>query len=308
MSLKILYFGSFDKPYDTEVYIADTLTAMGHDVARRHTTKTNRAKFAALMSKKWDCVLFSKGWFPNQEAAMEEIERYPGLTIGWFWDLCWGTPREPLVVDHHLFKADIVLTSDGGNKAPWKKYGITHKTLRQGIYEPEAKLGTPQDQYACDVAFVGSLVHETAFNWKHRSDLFQFLRKNYSTTFKHFGTGKAEVRNMELNDLYASAKVVVGDSVYSSNYWSNRLYETTGRGGFLIFPQIDGLEKEFEYYKHIVPYDYYDFVGLKEKIDYYVSHDAEREKIKLAGFEHCKKNHTYTIRCQQLVDLIKEQL
>jgi len=102
--------------------------------------------------------------------------------------------------------------------------------------------------------------------------------------------------------------VVVGDSVYSPRYWSNRLYETIGRGGFLIFPKIPGIDGEFTPYKHFVPYDYFDFDGLKEKIDYYISHDKEREEIKMAGFEHCKNKHTYRHRCEYLIKRVKERL
>ncbi len=302
----ILYFGSFSKPYDTEVYVANTLEQLGHFVNRYETPKMNRRQFEGLLAQNWDCVLFSKGWFDFSEVEVLEIlSRYKGLTMGWFWDLCWETNREEIAVRHHLFRSKVVLTSDGGHQEQWEKFKMNHRTLRQGIYSPEAVLGTPKEKYKYDVAFVGSMVHEAAYGWKHRSELINFLKLTYGERFKLFGNGE-EIRNLELNDLYASVKVVVGDSVYSPNYWSNRLYETLGRGGFLIFPKIEGLEKEVEYYKHLVPYQIGDWKGLREKIDYYLTHDNERNKIRLAGFEHCKKNLTYEIRCKELVKIIEE--
>ena len=58
------------------------------------------------------------------------------------------------------------------------------------------------------------------------------------------------IRGKELNDLYATAKVVVGDTLCKGfnypYYFSDRLFETTGRGGFLIHPYIKGLEDYFE--------------------------------------------------------------
>lgn len=301
---KILYFGSFDAPFDTEVYICNTLESLGCEVKRQPTTKTSKEELIEFVSQKWDAIIFSKGWFNFKPEEVDEIlSRNTNKTIGWFWDLCWGTPRERIIHQHHLFRADLVLTSDGGDR-PWEQYHINHKTLRQGIYEPEAVIGNKRREYDYDVIFVGTNVHKDNFGWHERDDLLKFLSENYSS-FRHFGT-KESVRNLELNDLYASAKIVVGDSVYSPNYWSNRLYETIGRGGFLIFPLIPGIEKEFTPGEHFIPYHIGNLPQLKTKIDYYLTHDKEREEIKMAGFEHCKKFHTYTIRCKKLLEYIHE--
>ena len=301
---KILYFGSFDKPYDTEVYVSNTLESLGHEVDRKYASKTNNSELKRLLTLDYDFVMLSKGWFMDEEKAIEILKDSSKKTIGWFWDLCWDTPREKLLYTHHLFKADIVFTSDGGDR-DWKKYGINHVTLRQGIYEPEAVKGQFKKEYDFDVAFVGTMVHESAFNWRHRSDLVNFLKKYYGNKFIHLGNGDG-VRNMELNNVYASVKVVVGDSVAAPHYWSNRLYETIGRNGFLIFPMIEGLDKEFTPYKHFIPYSYFEFTQLAEKIDYFIEHEKERNEIRDAGFEHCKKFHTYTIRCQQLIEYINK--
>lgn len=298
---RILYFGSFGKPYDTEVYIANTLESLGCEVVSKETPNVTQEQLGRLLKEKWDCILFSKGWFHFSEGEVfRMLDSYPGMTIGWFWDICWDTKNEILIKTHHLFRAKKVLTTDGGNDEKWKQLKINHSVLRQGIYEPEAVLGTPREEFACDVAFVGGDQHEKIFGWEHRTKLLDFLRNTYGDRFKHFGVDK-QIRNLDLNDLYASAKVVVGDSLLSPQYWSNRVYETTGRGGFLIFPKVPGLEKEFEYYKHLVPYEIGDWAGLKEKIDFYLANEKERKEIQLAGFEHCRDNLSYTERCKQFL-------
>ena len=299
---RIIYFGVFDRPFDTEVYISNTLESLGHSVQRTNTGRVSSNELKWLLNNGYDFALFSKGWFKNEKEAIEIIKESKIKTVGWFWDLCWGTSRENLLSDHHLFKDSEVFTSDGGDRN-WLKYGIKHQTLRQGIYEPEAIKGKFNDKFDYDVIFVGSNSHQSNFGWKHRTDLLKFLKEQYGSRFRHIGNDE-EIRNLELNDVYASAKIVVGDSVYAPHYWSNRLYETIGRGGFLIFPMIDGLEKEFTPYKHFIPYKYYDFTGLKEKIDFYLDHPEERNKIRDAGFEYCKQNHTYTERCKKLLKLI----
>lgn len=302
----ILYFGSFDLPYDTERYVADTLETLGCKVTRKTPTKVSLEELKELVKQEWDFILMSKGWF-NFSIDLVNNTLYSSLAkrVGWFWDLGWETPREAMIYSHHLFKANLVLTSDGGHDEKWKEHMINHKVLRQGIFEPEAVKGNYRQEYAYDVVFVGTNVHKDAFGWSHRGRLIDFLKKNYGTRFKWLGGKGQEIRNAELNDLYASAKVVVGDSVNSRNYWSNRIYETLGRGGFLIFPEVEGIETEFTPYEHFVPYTYSDFDGLKEKIDYYINHDEERNKIRDAGFEFCKKHHTYTHRCKELLELVK---
>ena len=300
---KILYFGSFDAPYDTEVYICNTLEKLGCDIERRCPNTTSKEELKKLLSMQWDAVIFSKGKFQfNKNDLNNIIIPYSGKKIGWFWDLCWGTRREAMIFNHHLFKANIVFTSDGGDR-DWEGVGINHKVLRQGIYEPEAVLGNFDEKYNYDIGFVGTNTHRDSFGWSERDTLLNFLTKTFKERFRHFGKD-GKLRNLELNNLCASVKIIVGDSVYSPNYWSNRLYEIIGRGGFLIFPLIPGIEKEFIPGEHFIPYNYGDYIGLKRKIDYYLNHEKDREKIRLAGFEHCKKNHTYTIRCKELLTYI----
>ena len=52
------------------------------------------------------------------------------------------------------------------------------------------------------------------------------------------------MRGADLNDLYASVKIAVGDSCYadrSTRYFSDRAFEAPGRGAFSLFPRIPAL-------------------------------------------------------------------
>lgn len=304
--MKIIYFGSFDKPYDTEVFISNTLETLGCEVNRIKTTTCDLDRIRELLRVKYDFILFSKGWFLGDQ---DEIKRYfskiDTLKVSWFFDLVFGTNRYKILLDHQIFYADIVFTTDGGHQKKFEKMGLNHHCLRQGVYEPEAVLGEMQEKYRNDIIFVGCNVHGEAFKWPNRDELLKFLFKEYGDRFAWYGE-KREIRNLELNNLFASAKIVVGDSVYSPNYWSNRVYETLGRGGFLIFPVQDNFD--FQAGEHFVSYHYGDYEGLKEKIDYYLVHDEERETIRKDGFEYCKKNHTYTIRCKEFLKVINDYI
>ena len=113
------------------------------------------------------------------------------------------------------------------------------------------------------------------------------------------------VRGDELNRLYANSKVAVGDTLCLNfdypYYISDRLFESTGRGGFTIFPYIKGIEDHFEIGKEIITYEYDKFDQLKELVDYYCENDEERENIRKAGHERTKRDHTYKRRWQEIL-------
>jgi spore maturation protein CgeB len=113
-----------------------------------------------------------------------------------------------------------------------------------------------------------------------------------------------EVRGHSLNKVYSSAGVIIGESVYAPFYWSNRIYETLGRGGFCVHPNIPGLKDEYTPYEHFIPYRHGDYEGLFEIIDYYLKHPEKRKAIGTAAYEHTKKNHTQSVRCKQLLDVL----
>lgn len=300
--MKIIYFGSFDHKYDTEVYISNTLETLGCKVKRVKTTTCDLDKIKKLLKVKYDFILFSKGWFiGDQEKIKRYFKRLNVLKVSWFFDLVVGTNREKILYGHQIFYADLIFTTDGGHEEKFKKMGLNHHCLRQGIYEPEAKLGRVRQEYKNDIVFVGCNVHGQAFKWNNRTALLEFLAQTYGDKFAWYGRDR-EIRNLELNDLFASSKIVIGDSVYSPNYWSNRVTETLGRGGFLIFPVQDNFD--FEAGSHFVSYHYGDYSGLKKKIDYYLIHDEERKKIQMAGFNYCKQYHTYRHRCIELLKIV----
>lgn len=161
--------------------------------------------------------------------------------------------------------------------------------------------------YKYPVVFVGSKGYHPEFPYRLR--LLLWLERTYGEEFTQFGGGGVgNVRGHDLNRVYASTKVVVGDTLCLGfdypDYFSDRVFETTGRGGFIIHPRIRGIERCFVEDEEIVLYTYGDFDELQEKIDYYLEHDEERERIRLAGHERTKRDHTYTERWTTILETI----
>jgi hypothetical protein len=303
--MKCFYIGDFRKPYSSENYVAYGLRENGVEVVEFQETRgvSTRAVYEYTEQEKPDFVLFCKNRiYGRGDILMKALNEKGFLTVTWLFDLYFGLPNEMgshRTVKDSPFMARMVFTSDGGHDAEWKKERINHYLLRQGIHAPEAKRGKKLGGIP-PILFIGSNTY-----W-NRDKLITRLRDRYKTDFRHYGQGgeAPEIRGEYLNNILASTKIVVGDSVPSDNYWSNRIYEILGRGGFLLHPYVKGIESEFVPYKHFVPYEYGNYEQLYEIVDYYLTHDKEREKIRRAGHKLVATKYTYTKRCQTLLQEI----
>lgn len=115
-----------------------------------------------------------------------------------------------------------------------------------------------------------------------------------------------EIRGRELADFCSTVPIILGDNYENlDNKWSNRIYNILGAGGFLITPNVEGLEEEFEEGKHFIGYKPGNLSELKDKINLFLTKPKERKKIARAGYKHVWKNYTYLKRCKILLETIK---
>lgn len=295
--MKIYYIASFTRLWDEEC-IAQSFENIGCEVIRREQKKyTNNQFIQDIRKNKPDIVLFAKLLIKEDGfELLKEIKKLGIPTVSWTFDLYVGYYREKTIAKLPFFHADYVFTTDGGHDKWFKDNNINHYCIRQGIYSKQANLGQVKPEYRFDVAFVGT---ENKY-YPFRQELCAWLKDNYD--FKWVGKEDPNLfRGTDLNDFYASVKIIIGDSVPSDYYWSNRPYETMGRGGFIIFPEIKGLKDEFP---HIVTYKHGDLGDLKEKIDYYLKNDIERSYLQVKNYEYVKNNYSYEQRCQMILDTI----
>jgi hypothetical protein len=171
-----------------------------------------------------------------------------------------------------------------------------------GVYDKECYIHEDYNpnKFEHDVIFVGSKGYHPEH--PYRPQLIDYLKETYGKRFLHVGgdgdTGT--VRGDKLNKIYANSKVAVGDSLNIGfnypYYTSDRMFESTGRGGFTIYPRIKGLEDYFEDGNEIVFYEHGNLEDLKTKIDKYLEDSIDRERIRLNGHERTKQEHTYVHR------------
>ena len=288
--MKIAFIGKFQRLHDEE-YIARSFEMIGCEVKRisQHIAWNDMVQVIDAFQP--DILLFCKWEKPKEMIPfIQKWQRNGMKTVCWLFDLYFDYAREYQVRNKSFFRADFVFTTDGGHNHRFASMGINHFCIRQGIFKDECKL-LPFQDIKHKVVFIGSespvypertaLVKELGAEWFGRKDT-------------------NHIRGLELNELYASTGIVIGDSFPSPFYWSNRVVETLGRGGFLIHKEVDGLKKE---YPDIVTYTYAE--DLKQKIDYYLSHEDERREIVKKNFELVRERYTMDKKCQQLIDYVQ---
>jgi hypothetical protein len=289
---------------------------MGHQVRRIQEGSHGAEILAAARFSDLFIWIHSHGHPPttflpiNNVLSQLRVNHVPSIT--YHLDLFKGIPERFVEYKSHpymwgldhFFSVDPALVEHINNDSTSLTIG---HYLTPGVFEPECYIS--EERLAePPVIFVGSYNYHN--RWPYRRQLIDWLKNEYGDRFKGYGPdfGKS-YRGRELNQLYASSKIVVGDT-YCPNfsyraYWSDRTPETLGRGGFLIHPWIEGMDDFYTDHEHLVYYDYGDFDQLRYLIDYYLEHDDEREAIRLAGHRHVKENHTFTNRWDYILGKVK---
>tara|TARA_R110002020_G_scaffold211550_6_gene417763 strand:- start:191 stop:1114 length:924 start_codon:yes stop_codon:yes gene_type:complete len=302
----ICFIGKFNRICDEEGK-ALALERLGHKVFRFDENSFNIAlgqDIDALMNRQPDYVFFTKLRVPYDHILINELKKRNVKTVCWMPDLYIGLEREKDVATLiPMFQADYVFSPDGGNQTIFDDYGVNHFIMHQGIHEGSCELiEIPEEQKKIDLLFVGSLhpVHGSS-----REKLLGFLSKTYKKSFFWAGQNNTyDFRDTKLTKLISHTKIVIGTSVNSPYYWSNRLYETLGRGGFLIHQYTKGIDEEYKENDHFVTFKEGNFLDLKEKIDYWLKKGKERDIIRKNAYDYTKENHTLYHRAEKIMEII----
>jgi spore maturation protein CgeB len=115
--------------------------------------------------------------------------------------------------------------------------------------------------------------------------------------------GGAAIRNPDLAAYYGAASIVLNDhwaGMRREGFLSNRLYDASAAGAFVITDEVDGLEAEFD--GGVVGYR--DRRHLHDLIEHYLEHPAVRrvrsERARAAVLER----HTFAHRARTFIDAV----
>ena len=161
-----------------------------------------------------------------------------------------------------------------------------------------------------DVSFVGAryanreqllgVVHEVADlgiwggDWKRRpwrARFYQWRGPLDRSLLRPAGPKEADL-------IYRSCKI----NLNIHGHWDGlnmRVFEIPGAGGFQLCDERDGLAESFVPGKEIATFDC--GPDLEEKVRYYLAHDTKRGRIRAAGAERSRNEHTLVHRMRRLL-------
>lgn len=241
--MRILFIGNHAAPYSTESDIRKTLEQMGHQVdAIQESPGLNPLQIVTsakqpLLAYDRTIWMHTHGWDWHGMDMFVEAARPIAITLDLFRGLARHDPK--YVETHPWFKCKYFFQPD---EPDWlREHGVNAFWSPPAVLEDScyvAELDKDHEAFG-KVVFVGSRQYHPEWPW--RAQLVDFLEKRYKDKFVLYEHSSG-LRGDKLNRVYANAAVVVGDSCFASPesaYTSDRLFETLGRGGNLIYPRIN---------------------------------------------------------------------
>lgn len=189
------------------------------------------------------------------------------------------------------------------------KRGLKTAYVPQFTNPDRFKLAKKDDAFANDVLFVGSNhSREGRQSVKYAID----MNANISVYGK-FWAGKLPknvvkglfIDNDELHKFYSNAKIVLNDhrlDMIIHGFVSNRIYDVTASGGFMLTDYLP--EIEIMYGDSIATYKTFD--EFREKLEYYLLHPEEREKMIEKARKITLENYTNYIAAEKFDGILKK--
>jgi hypothetical protein len=301
--LKIVFLGNFEPVHSTESHHRKAWQKLGHEVVALQENKATTdqvveaCKDAQVLQYTHTHSFTTPGKILLTE-MLDSVHQMGVKSMAFHLDVFLGLEqwdhRDSLIGKHPSWRVQYYFSTVGSKQAEFRKRHVNHFYLPPGVDADGCYEGVSQPHLQVDVGFAGSVNYHP--EWQFRKTLVETLQSHYGPRFRVF----QGYRERALNDLYASVKVMVGDHCFAGEplYWSDRLPETCGRGGFIVYPKTEGMTIPTATY---TPQNVGDLIA---KIDYYLKCFEEREAIRKRCFEHVKNNDTYTHRMRTITEVM----
>lgn len=144
-----------------------------------------------------------------------------------------------------------------------------------------------------DVGFVGKLMVDT-----DRRQILSKVQQRWRVNELRYFTQE------EIPGIYSRSKIIL--NLPLADDLNFRFFEAMSCGAMLLTQRVkNGQEILFEEDKHFVAFDTEE--ELFEKLEFYLSHEQEREAIAKAGLEEIQRHHTLEQRLVELLKTVQEK-
>jgi len=287
---------------DTQPALTRALSSMGE--YRQVDWRADKSYHDTIggICQEWNPALVFMQFQTSGTFSREYIEqlRAPGRTV-----VSWsGDVREPMPSWYadlgHAFDLTLVTNLDWADalRADGVKADYLQIGFNQEMYHPwgSVKPGAP-------IVFMGSHYGDIFPLSQERLAMVKTLKKVYKGEFAVYGNGWPfetwKLTHAQEAATYRGCKIAIGISQLElRRYTSDRLFRAMGCGPLYLARWRPGIELDFERGVHL---DWWRTLDeLEEKINYYLAHDTERQKIAQAGMELVHTRHTWLDRIYEL--------
>ena len=251
-------------------------------------------------------VLLNQELVGVESQFLKEIKPYVRLLV--------GQTASPLPQRENLGVYDLVISSLPNYVQFFRQQGVSSE-LNRLAFEPRVlrKLPlkvSPAESYP--VSFVGSLSPDH----RDRVQLLELLCQCLDISVWGGSIAglpaeasihrryRGEAWGLKMYEILQNSRMTVNHHINIAEAYANnmRLFESTGTGTLLITDWKENLHEMFEPGKEVVTYRNPE--ECAEQIQYYNTHEAERQTIASAGQARTLRDHTYQHRMQEFLGLL----
>ncbi|MCB9453796.1 MAG: glycosyltransferase [Anaerolineaceae bacterium] len=233
--------------------------------------------------------------------------------------LLYSTGTSPIVFSLPVERAaarlyDLVLVNDYYHGVQWLELGardmacLPVSACDPDFHHPYPLTDAERAEYACDVAFVGTLIPDHLYSRRVAAlaaladfDLGIWSVHDVPAGLRRFVRGAA--LGADMLRILSAAKVTINVHGDFMRYGGNmRLFEAAGSGVFQIADDLPGTREWFTEGETIVTYR--DLDDLRVKVAYYLAHEDERQAIIQQAQAHVYAHHTYDQRIARIETLL----
>lgn len=223
-------------------------------------------------------------------------------------NIMWNISHPELISKEEYEKYDYVFISSKKYANKLKNKINTNVTSLLQCTDPEIFYPEVDENISDEILFVG------VTRGVYRDVVKDILKTNHDVSIYGMGweayVDKKYIKdqfipNDELHKYYSSCKILLNDhwkEMKDEDFPSNRLFDALACGTFVISDKIPSANTLFK--GSIVTYDNVD--DLNEKVNYYLDHEEERNKLAKKGQKIVLENHTFDIRVQEILSSLKK--
>ena len=249
-----------------------------------------------------------------EKSTLQKLKDDGHFLVNWFGDDQW---RFDDFSSEYANYFDACMTTDKFSVEKYKSIG-QNNIIRSQWASLESNVKYKNNEYKYDVSFIGGanpfrkwFVKELAKR-EIKVDCFgsgwENGRVSYEEMEEIFATSKINLNisnstQYDIRYLLSNPRNILNTlrSTKNKSQTKARIFEILVQGGFELTEYVPSLEDYFDIGKEIACYRDIDEAELL--IKYYLTHEDERENIKLAGVQRARNEHTFKNR---IVEFMKE--